>query len=105
MSEKDRRRHVRHEVVFPVRMAWGEGKTRDMSVSGAYIETPTFEIPVGGTFEFTVKVEHSEPNAWVLKCQGLVIRIEHHGDRIGVATSIDRYLEINPNMVGLEQSH
>ncbi len=101
----NRRRDVRHEVELPVIMNWGDGVTRDMSVSGAYIETKEFDVPVGQTFEFAVTVGQPQTSSWTLRCQGLVIRIENRGDRIGVATSIDRFLEISSNMSGLETDH
>lgn len=102
----ERRRYERHEVHLPVRMADGrEGVTRDMSVSGAYIEAPVFDVPVGKPFDFSVTFGETGSGSWELRCRGLVIRIENRGDRVGIAASIERYLEINSAMSGLEQNH
>lgn len=101
----ERRRYDRHDVHLPVQLEWGEGLTRDMSVSGAYIEAPSFDIPVGETFDFSVTVGHETEDHWTIRCQGLVIRVERRGDRFGIAVSIDRYLEISSNMSGLENEH
>jgi len=101
----ERRRAVRHEVRLPVKLDWGEGVTRDMSVSGAYIESPEIDVPVGQTVTFSITVGEGSSSSWTLRCEGLVIRIEHEGDRVGIATSIDRYLEISSNMSGLENNH
>jgi hypothetical protein len=101
----DRRRHVRHEVQLPVELDWGAGVTQDMSVSGAYIEAPPFELPVGETFNFSVTIGKAETGCWTLRCQGMVIRIEKRGEKIGIAASIDRFVEINSSMSGLETSH
>lgn len=101
----ERRKHERHDVALPVRFDWGEGLTRDMSVSGAYIEAPVFDVPVGESFNFSVTVGQADSGSWILRCQGLVIRIDKQGDRIGIAASIDQYLEISSNMSGLDISH
>jgi len=103
----ERRRHDRHEVQLPVEMGCGTGLTRDMSVSGAYIEAPVFDVPVGGEFTFTVTFGHAESSGWVLRCQGLVIRIENKGDHVGIAASIERFLEINSDsgMAGMGHDH
>lgn len=76
-----------------------------MSVSGAYIEAAEFDLPVGETFEFAVTIGRDDPGPLKLRCRGLVIRIERKGDRIGIAASIDRFLEIRPNTNGLETCH
>lgn len=101
----ERRRHARHEVQLPVHLEWGEGMTRDMSVSGAYIETTEVDLPVGQPFNFSVTVGKDEGGSWTLRCQGFVIRIEKNGDRIGIAASIDQFLEIRSNMGSLEINH
>jgi len=101
----ERRRHERHDVSLPVKLEWGEGMTRDMSVSGAYIEAPIFDVPVGQPFNFSVTVGQAESGTWTLRCQGMVIRIDKRGDQIGIAASIDHYLEISSSMNGLEQLH
>lgn len=100
----DRRRDVRHEVALPVVMEWGGGCTKDMSVSGAYIETNTFDVPVGQKFDFSVTVGQPE-SSWTIRCLGLVIRVENQGDRVGVAASIDRFVEISSHMTGREKYH
>jgi hypothetical protein len=76
-----------------------------MSVSGAYIETAEFDVPVGGSFEFAITIGRNDEGPWRVKCRGLVIRIDRKGDRIGVAASIDRFLEVRTQMSGLEKSH
>jgi hypothetical protein len=88
-----------------VELQAGPGRTHDMSVAGAYIETGQFDVPVGGSFEFAISIGRVEEGPWKVRCRGLVIRIERHGDRIGVAASIDRFLEVRPQMGGLEKSH
>ncbi|MCM2317428.1 MAG: PilZ domain-containing protein [Thermoanaerobaculia bacterium] len=101
----NRRREIRHEVQLPVELQGGRGRTHDMSASGAYIETADFDVPVGGSFEFSVTIDSGTEGPWTVRCQGLVIRIEKHENRIGVAASIDRYLEFLPQMSGLEKDH
>lgn len=101
----DRRREVRHAVHLPVEMDFGTGTTRDMSVSGAYIEAQEFDLPVGHPFTFSVTIGKGEAASWTLKCRGLVIRIDRKEDRVGIAATIDRFVEINPNMSGLKSDH
>jgi len=101
----ERRRYDRHDVHLPVQLEWGEGLTRDMSVSGAYIEAPNFDVPVGQTFNFSVTVGREDDDHWTIRCQGLVIRIDRKGEKVGVAVSIDRYLEISSNMSGIDIEH
>ena len=101
----ERRRHDRHQVQLPVQMACGEGHTRDMSVSGAYIEAPVFDVPVGEDFTFTVTFGRNDAEGWILRCQGLVIRVEDRGDHLGIAASIERFLEISSGMDGLHRNH
>lgn len=76
-----------------------------MSVSGAYIEAPLFDVPVGEEFTFSVTFGRPDTSSWILRCQGLVIRIEDKGDHVGIATSIERFLEISSGMGGLDQEH
>lgn len=101
----ERRRSDRHDVHLPVQLECGSGLTRDMSVSGAYIETPSFDVPVGQTFNFSVTFGQGEARSLTLTCQGLVVRVERRGDQTGIAATIDQFVDINSSPSGVEHDH
>jgi hypothetical protein len=76
-----------------------------MSLSGAYIEAAEFDVHVGESFDFAITIGLSDPAPLTLLCRGFVIRIERRGDRIGIAASIDRFLEVRPQTTGRDTSH
>lgn len=101
----ERRRSDRHDVHLPVRLDCGTGQTRDMSVSGAYIETPSFDMSVGQTFNFSVTFGQGEARSLTVTCQGLVVRVERRGNQTGIAATIDQFVDINSSPSGVERDH
>ena len=72
----------------PVTLPGGlTGMTRDISASGIYFETDS--EPVGDSpLAFSVEFKNEVGVGMTLRCRGQVLRVEHHGSRVGVAARI-----------------
>jgi hypothetical protein len=82
------RSEERVNMSVPVTLAGGAtGLTRDISASGIYFETDN--EPVGDSpLAFTVEFKNDTGAGMALRCRGQVLRVEHHGARVGIAARI-----------------
>lgn len=79
----------RIEVEVPVHLETGSGISRNVSLSGIYFLTDqTFEE--GKRFRFTIEFEFAIPGRPIhLDCTAQVLRMEHQGEKLGIAARID----------------
>jgi len=71
---------------MPVGLAGAGGVTRDISASGIFFETET-EYQPGNKIDLAL--EFITPAGRLqLKCRGVIVRVEQHSDRMGVAVKI-----------------
>jgi len=82
----DKRREERVQASLPVALATASGVTRDVSATGIFFETEA-EYAKGNTIELAVEL-NTPAGKMQLKCQGVIVRIEHHESRVGVAVKI-----------------
>ena len=61
--------------------------TRNISATGVYFETDTFQMP-GSRIHFTVEVV-VRGQKFKLECNGEIIRVEQNDDKTGVAVKLD----------------
>ncbi|MBI4200100.1 MAG: PilZ domain-containing protein [Chloroflexi bacterium] len=76
---------------MPVELQGRRAVTRDISVTGVYINT---DIPfsLGEPVRPTLVLEYAFPGLPVrLHCQGQVVRVERHQGNVGVAVAITDY--------------
>lgn len=83
---RDSRSAVRFDTALPVRMGDGAGETQNISAQGIYFETDV-EQRIGSLVNFTVEYTLYGRKHRLL-CEGKVVRVESHGDRIGVAARL-----------------
>jgi hypothetical protein len=83
---RDQRAAARFDTAMPVRMEEGAGRTQNISAQGIYFETDV-EQRIGSLVNFTVEYTLYGQKHRLL-CEGKVIRVEAHGDRIGVAARL-----------------
>ena len=100
---EERRSSNRYGLALPVQVVRisdedvaAQGKTRDLSSAGAYLELSDGAVIEGCTIEFIVTLQDGIliDKKIPLRCQGRVTRAEKLGSksgRVGVATTIDRY--------------
>jgi hypothetical protein len=82
----ERRQETRYPLRVPVQLDRGAGVTRDLSLQGAYFETDLPYIPAEPV---CFEIAFDQPNARIqLRCVGQVLRVEHVGERRGVADTI-----------------
>jgi len=83
----EQRTEAREQVSLPLHIDGTVGAiTRDISASGLFFETNGAQR-VGGLID--VEIDFDTPGGPVkLKAQGLIVRIESHGDRIGVGVKL-----------------
>ena len=81
------RREKRIPATMPVRIAnAGSGVTRDISASGIFLEMESDTVPgdsIDMTLDFTTPAGKLQFN-----CQGVIVRVEQSGDRVGIAVKI-----------------
>jgi hypothetical protein len=86
VSSSDQRTAVRFDASMPVQISGTAGHTQNISAHGVYFETDV-EQRVGALVNFTVEFTlYGEKHT--LLCEGKVIRVDQHGDRIGVAARL-----------------
>lgn len=91
----DRRRAPRLAIELPVELDQGTGRTRDMSTTGVYFETPQALAP-GVSIRLSLMLadaavfvgEHPAPAPLRLECEGRIVRVEHREDAVGVAAAL-----------------
>jgi hypothetical protein len=85
-SEREQRATARFDTSMPVQIDGHAGETCNISAHGVYFETDVQQRPgtlVNITLEFTLYGERHR-----LLCEGKVVRVESHGDRVGVAARL-----------------
>jgi hypothetical protein len=88
LGTPDRRKAPRFRVALPVELPEGTGITRDLSVCGVFLETECV-FALGEIIQFALVLQYVDPERPVrLQCRGQVVRLEPHGERIGVALAI-----------------
>ena len=82
------RTEERVSMKVPVSLPGGlTGMTRDISASGIYFETDN--EPLGNSpLAFAVEFKNDSGVGMILRCRGQVLRVEHQGNRVGVAARI-----------------
>ena len=92
MASSERRRSQRWDVAIPVELPHGTGVTRNMSAFGVCFETDQ-PYTKGEPITFTVLLSHVDPGQPVrMRCRGEVVRVEHLGGKVRVASTIDEHL-------------
>ncbi|MGH8119434.1 MAG: PilZ domain-containing protein [Gammaproteobacteria bacterium] len=89
-TRKGRRKKMRGEeripVSMPISLPNAGGVTRDICASGIFFETEADYLP-GNHIEMAL--EFITPAGKLqLKCQGVIVRVEQHNARLGVAVKI-----------------
>jgi len=81
------RREKRIPAALPVRLAnASKGFTRDISASGIFFETESEYMP-GNSIDMTM--DFMTPTGKLqFKCQGVIVRVEQSGAKVGVAVKI-----------------
>ncbi len=81
----------RTETRLPVRIENKQaGFTRDMSASGAYLETD-LEYKVGSAIEFTIDFQGADGRSTRMDCFGRIVRVEPRGSgKVGIAVKISQ---------------
>jgi len=73
-------------AALPVSLDGGTGITRDVSASGVFFETDVNYAP-GSEISFAIEL-HGPAGKMMFKCQGLIVRVEDRGSKVGVAAKI-----------------
>lgn len=83
---QEQRASVRFDTHMPVHGDHGEGTTANIGAQGVYFETDVAP-PQGALVNFSVEYQlHGRMHR--LLCEGKVVRVEPHGDRVGVAARL-----------------
>jgi hypothetical protein len=93
----DQRNAIRFDTAMPVHIDGAAGATQNISAHGIYFETD-IEQRVGALVNFTLEFTLYGRQHQLL-CEGKVVRVEQHGDRIGVAARL-----VAPFFDGLEEA-
>lgn len=77
MNRRDREGRVaaRFPVAWPVKLANGAGRTRDISATGMYLESDVAVIP-NELIHFSVMLPQRGGLAEQLRCEGRAVRVE-----------------------------
>ncbi len=87
----DRRQARRYQIALPVELEHGTGITRDASAAGVFFETDLLFSP-GVSISFSLVFEHADADGPLrFQCQGEVLRVEQHADKVGVAVRLTSY--------------
>lgn len=63
------------------------GHTRNISASGVFFET-NLSFEEGSVINFAIELEGTQGNNIILNCRGMVLRVEQHIEKVGVAAKI-----------------
>jgi PilZ domain len=87
----ERRKTTRFNGNLPVELGHGRGVTRDFSSQGVYFETDQ-PLSVGEAIQFNIPIDHSGLEySFHIRCQGVVLRVEPSGEKVGVPVAIHSY--------------
>jgi hypothetical protein len=84
--DEDHRGAARFDTAMPVAIEGSLGQTQNISATGVYFETDVRQ-EVGELVNFTVEFTMYGKRHRLL-CEGKVVRVDDHGDRIGVAARL-----------------
>ncbi len=86
--KSEKRCEERIALEAPVNLGNTTGMTRDISPSGIYFVTDQ-QLQPGNAINFSVPLDYVCPGKpIILECQGLILRVEVLGEKIGVAARI-----------------
>lgn len=85
-KDKNQRSEERVRAAVPVSLPGASGVTRDVSVSGIFFETAT-RYDVGNAVKFAIDMD-APGGHMILKCAGVIVRVEPGAEQIGVAVKI-----------------
>jgi hypothetical protein len=87
----ERRQKSRFPIALPVELEQGEGITRNISASGAFIEThQTFST--GALIQLTLLLKSiGSVIPTRLHCQGKIVRAEWHREKPGIGVAFTSY--------------
>ena len=94
---RDQRAAVRVDTTMPVQLAGCAGTAHNISNRGVYFETDV-EHRLGALVNFTIEF-NLYGRSHRLLCEGKVVRVEQHGQRVGVAARL-----VAPFFEGEEQA-
>ncbi len=88
-AQADRRKNVRYALQVPVTFSWadergvrqeGQGRAREVSVSGAFIFAPTYP-PAGASVDlnFVLSSDPQTERTMQMQAEGRVVRVEQAG--------------------------
>jgi hypothetical protein len=83
---RDQRAAVRFDTHMPVQIDQGAGTMHNISAQGVYFETDV-EPRAGALVNFSVEYTLYGRKHRLL-CEGKVVRVEPHGERVGVAARL-----------------
>ncbi len=93
----EQRAAARFDAALPVELDGVPAQTSNVSATGVYLET---DVPhrVGDIVQFTIEFQlHGERHR--LTCEGKVVRVDPHGDRVGVAAHLMAPLFAEPETI------
>jgi hypothetical protein len=80
----ERRAHVRIPIAQPVYLENATGFTHNVSTSGVFFWISGGSYKVGDQINFSLEMSGAEGRMMV-KCRGVIVRIEQYEGRLGVA--------------------
>ena len=85
-QDQGHRKEERVSTALPVHLGSATGITKDVSASGIFFET---DVPyaLDSVISFTVQLD-TPGGKMLLKCRGMIVRIEALGKKVGVAVKI-----------------
>ncbi len=85
-ATREQRAAVRFDTHMPVQTEHGAGTAQNISAPGIYFETDV-EPHAGALVNFSIEYRlHGRMHR--LLCEGKVVRVEQHGERVGVAARL-----------------
>ena len=80
----ERQAHLRIPIAQPVYLENATGFTHNVSASGVFFWISGGSYKVGEQIDFSLEISRPEGKVMV-KCRGVIVRIEQHEARLGVA--------------------
>jgi hypothetical protein len=92
-NREERRQAARFSTALALTIGGTAGRTRDVSATGIFFFTRSHDVlTVGAPITFTLELTHADPNGVLeVACSGMIVRVEHGPDGIGVAACITSY--------------
>ena len=82
----ERRANVRIPIAQPVYLENAKGFTHNLSASGVFFWISSGSYNVGNQISFSLEISRPEGKVMV-KCRGVIVRIERYESRVGVAVN------------------